>query len=149
MKRVLGGLLNAAVARKMLASTLMFVLASSLAIPAFARPDAKGRGDQAGDATRLREQVTHLRAGAWIEVRLVNREKVHGRLGAIEPDGFALKLRDPSAPERRIAFADVKSIKAIQGPRSRVAAWVVAGVLVGVLVVALAILLKERHNERG
>jgi hypothetical protein len=136
-------------ARKILASALMFVLSAALATPSFARPDAKGRRDQAGDAARLHEQVTHLPVGALIEVQLVNREKVRGRLGAVEADGFALKLRHPSASERRIAFADVTSVKPIQGTRSRVAIWIVAGVVVGVVVVALAILLKERHNEGG
>lgn len=124
------------------------MLAASVATDSvFARPAANGRGDQAGDASRLREQVAHLPAGGLIEVRLVTREKVRGRLGVVESDGFAIKLQDPSASEHRIAFADVKSVKAIQGRGGRVVGWIVAGVVIGVVVVALAVYLTFRHNE--
>jgi hypothetical protein len=134
-------------ARKILALALMFLLACSLTRnSAFARP-ANGPGDRVGNATRLREQVAHLRAGELIEVRLVNRERVHGRLGAVESDGFSLKLQDRSALERHVAFAELKAVKTMEGTRGRVAGWIVAGVLVGAVVVALAIYLTFRHNE--
>ena len=135
-------------ARKGLASGLMFVLAASLATDSgLARPAANGRRDQAGDAGRLREQVAHLPPGGLIEVRLVSREKVRGRLGVVESDGFTVKLQDPSASERRIAFADVKSVKAILSTRNRVASWIIVGVAVAVVVVVLAVYLTYRHNE--
>lgn len=135
-------------AKKMLASVLMLVLAASLGTDSvFARPAANGRRDRGGDTSRLREQVVHLPPGAWIEVRFVNREKVRGRLGAVDSDGFSLTPQDRSASERRIAFADVKSVKAIQSTRSRVAVWIVAGAMVAVIVVALAVYLQYRHNE--
>ena len=135
-------------ARKALASGLMFVLAASLATDSgFARPAANGRRDQAGDASRLREQVAHLPPGGLIEVRLVSREKVRGRLGVVESDGFTVQLQDPSASERRIAFADVKSVKAILNTRGRVVSWIVVGVAVAVVVVVLAVYLTYRHNE--
>lgn len=134
-------------ARKALASGLMFVLAASLAADSgFARPAASGR-DQAGDASRLREQVAHLPPGGLIEVRLVSHEKVRGRLGVVESDGLTVKLQDPSASERRIAFADVKSVKAILSTRGRVASWIIVGVAVAVVVVVLAVYLTYRHNE--
>ena len=135
-------------ARKALASALTFVLAASLATDSvFAKPPGNGRRDQAGDASRLHEQVAHLPAGSWIEVRLVSKEKIHGRLGVVDPDGFTVKLQDPSATERRIAFADVKSVKAIQSARGRAVTWIVAGALVAVVVVALVVYLSFRHNE--
>jgi len=135
-------------ARKALASGLMFVLAASLATDSgFARPAANGRRDQAGDASRLREQVAHLPPGGLIEVRLVSREKVRGRLGVVESDGFTVKLQDPSASERRISFGDVKSVKAILNTRGRVVSWIVVGVAVAVVVVVLAVYLTYRHNE--
>lgn len=135
-------------ARKALASGLMFVLTASLAADSgFARPAANGRRNQAGDASRLREQVTHLPPGGLIEVRLVSHERVRGRLGAVELDGFALKTQDGSASERRIAFADVKSVKAIQSTRGRVVSWIVVGVAVAVVVVVVAVYLTYRHNE--
>lgn len=140
--------LFAMAARKALASGLMFVLAASLATDSgFARPAANGRRDKAGDASRLREQVAHLQAGGLIEVRLVSREKVRGRMGAVEPDGLTVKLQDPSASERRIAFADVKSVKAILSTRNRVASWIIVGAAVAVVVVVLAVYLTYRHNE--
>ena len=138
---------SVASARKALASGLMFVLAASLAADSgFARPAANGR-DQASDASRLREQVAHLPPGGLIEVRFVGREKVRGRLGVFESDGFTVKLQDPSASERRIAFADVKSVKAILSTRNRVASWIIVGVAVAVVVVVLAVYLTYHHNE--
>jgi hypothetical protein len=134
-------------ARKILASALMLVLAASLVQDSvFARPAANGRRDRAGDASRLREQVAHLPAAGLIEVRLVSRERVRGCLGVVESDAFAIKLQD-AAPERRIAFADVKSVKAIPSTRSSVVGWIVAGVVIGVVVIALAVYLSFRHNE--
>lgn len=134
-------------ARKILASLLMLVLAASLVEDSmFARPAANGRRDQAGDASRLREQVAHLPAGGLIEVRLVSRERVRGRLGVVESDAFAIRLQD-AASERRIAFADVKSVKAIPSMRGNVVGWIVAGVVIAVVVVALAVYLTFRHNE--
>jgi hypothetical protein len=125
----------------------MFVLAASLATDSgFARPAANGRQDQAGHASRLREQVAHLPPGGLIEVRLLSREKVRGRLGVVESDAFAIKLQG-AASERRIAFADVKSVKAIPSTRSSVVGWIIAGVVIGVVVVALAVYLTFRHNE--
>ena len=138
----------ARMARKPLASVLMFALAASLAADSgFARPAANGRRDQAADAGRLREQVARLPPGGLIEVRLVSREKVRGRLGVVESDGFTVKLQDPSASERRIAFADVKSVKAILNTRGRVVSWIIVGVAVAVGVVVLAVYLTYRHNE--
>lgn len=135
-------------ARKFLASGLMFVFVASLAADSgFARPAANGRRGQAGDVSRLREQVAHLPPGGLIEVRLVSDEKVRGRLGAVESDAFALKLQDGSPSERRIAFADVKSVKAILSRGNRVASWIIVGVGVAVVVVVLAVYLTYRHNE--
>ena len=134
--------------RKILALALMFVLAVSLATDSgFARPAANGSRVQAGDPSRWREQVAHLPPGGLIEVRLVSDEKVRGRLGVVESDAFALKLQDSSAPDRRIAFTDVKSVKAIPSTRGRVVGWIVAGVVIGAVVIALAVYLSFRHNE--
>jgi hypothetical protein len=129
-------------ARKTLASVLMFVFAASvLTDSVFASPAANG-----SDFGRLRRQVAHLRAGALIEVRFLNRENVRGRLGAVDPDGFALKLH-ASASERHVAFAEVKSVKAIQSKGSRVATWIVAGVLVLAVVAAIGVYLTFRHSK--
>lgn len=127
-------------ARKTLASVLMFVLASLSADSLFATPA------NAGGSGRLRAQVAHLRAGARIEVRFVDQDRVRGRLGAVEPDGFALKLEDGSASERHIAFADVKSVKAIQSTRTKVAVWIVAGVVIVAVVAAVGVYLTFRHS---
>jgi len=136
-------------ARKTLASVLIFVLAASLTTNSvFARSAANGSSEQAGDASRLREQVAHLPASALIEVRFVNREKVRGRLGAVEPDGFALMPQDRSASERRVAFTDVKSVKAIQSKRS-VATKIAVVVVAGACVAALVIYLAARNALKG
>jgi hypothetical protein len=101
----------------------------------------------AGDASRIRSQVSQLHLGTIVEVRFINQEKVRARLASSDAEGFTLQAQDPAASERRVSFAEVKSLKAVQSRRSKVATWIVAGALIGVVVVALAVYLTYRHNE--
>ncbi len=47
-----------------------------------------------------------------MEVRLTNKEKLKGRIGAVSDDGIVLKYSKAGQPEeRKIAFAEMLSIK--------------------------------------
>jgi len=88
-----------------------------------------------------------LRPGTLIEIRFISKEKVRARLGESDAEGFTVQTQGAAASQRRIAFAEVRSLRPVQSTRGRVATWIVAGALIGVVAVALAILLKERSNE--
>ena len=132
-------------ARKMLACALIFALATAFAKDAM---PAAGAGSDPVGIARLREQAAHLRPGVPIEVRLQNREKIRGRLGAVEPDGFALLPQGASTPERRVAFAEVRSIKEVQGKHG-VAIKVAVIVVVAVGVAAVVIYLAAQNAMKG
>lgn len=134
--------------RKVLACLLALVLSVSLvADPAFAKPFAHGPKDQAKDISQIRTQVARLRPGTLVEVRFISKEKARARLGESDADGFTLQIQGAAASERRVRFADVRSLRPVQSTRGKVATWIVAGALIGVVVVALAVFLKERSNE--
>jgi hypothetical protein len=135
-------------ARKAPACLLTMVLSVSLgADSAFAKPLGHGPKDQASDVSQIRTQVARLRPGTLIEIRFISKEKVRARLGESDAEGFTVQTQGAAASQRRIAFAEVRSLRPVQSTRGRVATWIVAGALIGVVAVALAILLKERSNE--
>jgi len=134
--------------RKVLACLLALVLSVSLvADSAFAKPFGHGPKSQANDISQIRAQVARLRPGTLIEVRFIGKEKERARLGESDADGFTLQIQGAAASERRVRFADVRSVRPVQSTRAKAAAWIVAGALIGVVVVALAVFLKERSNE--
>ena len=135
-------------ARRTLASLLTIALSVSLSVDSgFAKPLGHGPKDQAGDISQIRTQVARLRPGALIEVRFTSKEKVRARLGENDADGFTIRTQGTAASERRVKFAEVRSLRPLQSKRSGVVTWIVAGALVGVVVVALAVFLKEKSNE--
>jgi hypothetical protein len=57
-----------------------------------------------------------LAPGTLVEVKLKSKQTVRGRLGEASPDGFALQYAEGQRVETRtVAYADVKSVKAISG----------------------------------
>jgi len=132
-------------ANRTLAALLVAVLWSdSLAAKPFG-PRAK---DASSDINTLRNQIAALNSGTPIEVRLlIAKEKLRGKLGKVDADGFVLQGRDPAASGRRVRFDQIKSLKVLPGKRSTIAGWIIAGALIGVVVVALVIYLEVRHNE--
>jgi hypothetical protein len=134
--------------RQFVACLLTLVLSVSLgADSAFAKPLGRGPKDQASDISQIRTQVAQLRPGTLIEVRFTSKEKVRARFGESDADGFTLQTQGAAASERRVKFAEVRSLRPVQSTRGRVATWIVAGALIGVVVVALAVYLKYRSNE--
>ena len=130
--------------RGTLASVLALLLWMDFGI---AKPGRLGSDDQAGDTTRIRGQVAGLQPGTPIEVRFISNEKVRAQLGSRDADGFTLRVQGSGAPERRVRFVEVKSLKVVQSRHGRMGLWITLGVVAAVVVVALAIYTKYRNNE--
>ena len=75
----------------------------------------------------LKEQVIQIPTGAQVEVRLLNKERVRGRLGDISDEGFSVLIAKGNQIEtRQVAFGDVKSVKEVR--KQRTALYVFLGV---------------------
>jgi len=61
------------------------------------------------DTASVTAQIAGMPLGTNIELRLKNKQKVHGARGATSATGFALV--DSHAAEQQIAFDDVASVK--------------------------------------
>ncbi len=88
-------------------------------------PAAFGADDVSG-------QITGMPAGASIEVRLKDKQKLQGTRGDVSGSGFT--LRSPGG-DRQIAFGDVASVKQLN-KKSHTARNILIGVGLGVVVVA-------------
>ena len=101
-----------------------------------------------GSVSSIKDQVGKLPAGAFIEVRFINKVKVRGYLASVEADGFSFKEGGPASPTvRQAAFSDVKSVRVITKTHTPVGAWIAVGAVIAVaVIVALAVGI-ERHNE--
>jgi hypothetical protein len=85
---------------------------------------------QAGSEPKptLKEQVIQIPAGAQVEVRLLNKERLRGRLGDISDEGFTVQIAQGNRIDtRKVAYGDVKSVKAIGNKEKR------RGILIGVV----------------
>ena len=75
----------------------------------------------------LKEQVIQIPTGAQVEVRLLNKERIRGRLGDISDEGFTVLIAKGNQIEtRQVAFGDVKSVKEVR--KQRTALYVFLGV---------------------
>ena len=111
---------------------LSLVLAFLLVTPAV--PCASPRS-----ADSWKEKVILTGAGSSIDVRLLDKTRLRGRLGAVTDNGFTMDLlKDKKIQPRTIRFDEVKSLKVTvsQQPMS-VAAKVGWGILIFTAVAAL------------
>lgn len=54
--------------------------------------------------------------GTMVEVRLMDKHKVRGRLGEVTNEGFSLQTAQGNKVEtQKIAFTEVKSLKKVEG----------------------------------
>jgi len=75
----------------------------------------------------LKEQVGQIPAGSQVEVRLLNKERLRGRLGEVSDDGFTVQIAQANRIEtRKVAFGDVKSVKVMGNNDKK------RGILIGV-----------------
>jgi hypothetical protein len=61
----------------------------------------------------LKEQLVEIPAGSIVEVKLENKQKLRGKLGAVSDAGFELQsVRDGKISTSNVAINEVRSIKA-------------------------------------
>jgi hypothetical protein len=98
----------------------------------------------------LQELILEIPPGTMIEVRLMNKHKVRGRLGEVTNEGFSLQTAQGNKIEtQKIAFTDVKSLKKAEGETTgtRISRGVVYGLAgIGVLMVILIIWAASRSD---
>lgn len=84
----------------------------------------------------LKEQVNQIPAGSTVEVRQLTKERFRGRLGEASEEGFTVQIATGSRIEsRKVAFSEVRSMKAV-GDNGRTRNILIgAGAALGVLLV--------------
>jgi hypothetical protein len=108
---------------------------------------AKMNALDTGDASRppasqtqtIKDRAVKIPAGSKVEVRLTNKEKLKGRVGAVSDDGMVLEYsKAGQTEERKIAFGEVQSLK-----KQRSTAWsvtrkalIVSGVIWAIVTLA-------------
>jgi len=89
----------------------------------------------------VQERILEVPNGAVIEVRLMNKQKVRGKLGEVTSEGFSLQTAQGTKVEtQKFAFTEVKSFKQVSGTGTKAGhglIYALAGI--GVLAVVLII----------
>ena len=66
---------------------------------------------QKNQGPTIKEQVILIPAGALVEVKLKDKRKFRGRMGAVNDESFVVQhARNDKVVDEKIAFADVKSV---------------------------------------
>ncbi len=78
----------------------------------------------------MKERLLEVPPGTMIEVRLQNKQKMRGRLGEIDDEGFQLTtVQGQKLVAQKIAFTELKSFKKVEGKKAGHALlYVLAGV---------------------
>lgn len=85
----------------------------------------------------LKTQVIEIPAGSVVEVRLLSKEKLQGRLGQLSDAGFELQaVKDGKIQTQKVAFDQVQSVK-VKGRGMGNGAKITLGILAGVGIVFL------------
>lgn len=87
---------------------------------------------ESGSLATLQDQVSSIKPGSRIEVRLVGNEKVRGKLNAVSAHGITIQLA--SGGERVFTFGEITSVKRVNPGR------VMYAIIAVVVVVGLVIL---------
>ncbi len=104
-----------------------------------------GQTESKGKPT-LKERVIEIQPGTMIEVRLLNKQKIRGRLGELTDEGFSLTTaQGEKITTQKVAFTEVKSFKKVEGGKAgRAVLYGLAGI--GVLVLILVIWAASRDD---
>jgi hypothetical protein len=96
----------------------------------------------APDTASITTQITSIPAGAQIELRLKNKQKMRGTRGAVSATGFSFV--DGAGGERQVAFADVDSVKRITGKSHTTRnILIVAGIGIVAVVITFAVVVSN------
>jgi len=98
----------------------------------------------------VQERIMEIPPGTMVEVRLMDKHKVRGRLGEVTNEGFSLQTAQGNKVEtQKIAFTEVKTLRKVEGETtgkkfSRGVIYGLAGI--GVLMVILIIWAASRSD---
>lgn len=97
-----------------------------------ARANAAAIGATPQKTTRqkptIAERVTQIPPGSPVKVRLLNKERLRGRLGDVSEQGFNVQVAKGSQIEtRKLSFSEAKSIKQVGG-KTHTVIYILAGV---------------------
>ena len=92
-----------------------------------------GQGGSDRKAT-LKERILEIPPGAMVEVRLLNKQKIRGRLGEITDEGFSLQTAQGNKIEtQKLTFSELKSVKKVEpGKHVKPIGWIAIGALAAV-----------------
>jgi hypothetical protein len=84
---------------------------------------------------KLKQKLLEVPSGTMVEVKLLNKQKIRGRLEKIDDQGFSLTTsQQGKIVTQTVAFTEVGSVKKAEGGKAgHAVVWMLAGV--GVLVV--------------
>ena len=77
--------------------------------------------EQAGTEGKptVKERILEIPPGTMIEVRLVNKQKIRGRLGELTDEGFSVTTaQGGKIAIQKISFTDLKSFKKVEGGKA-------------------------------
>jgi hypothetical protein len=97
------------------------------------------------DTSTVTSQITAMSLGTNIELRLKNKEKLHGARGDVSGAGFTLVV---PAGDRQIAFDDVASVK-LYVHKSHTTRNILIGVGIGLAAVAIWLGIELRCGPFG
>ena len=108
-------------------------------------PNLPALGGGRAEPVNTQQAIEAIPAGALIEVRLNNKQKLRGRRGEVFPDSFILRqisiqhgVSGGTAPDQKISFAEVRSLSRVKSPASHTRRNVL--IAVGVTIAALGVL---------
>ena len=77
-------------------------------------PEGPSGKAPAGQSTKIKEKLLNVPPGTLIEVRLLNNQKVRGKLGQMNDEGFTLTaVEQGKIVIQKIAFNELKSFKRV------------------------------------
>jgi hypothetical protein len=99
----------------------------------------------------LKERILEVPPGTMIEVRLLNKQRIRGRLGELTDEGFSLTTaQGEKITTQKVPFTDLKSFKKVEGAKAaKTAGWIVLGVLAGFAALILILVAVEVKAAGG
>ncbi len=133
-----------AVVTNLIALILVYALFGSTVLQARIGVSASG-GFPTEETTKkptLQERILEVPNGSIIEVRLMNKQKVRGKLGEVTNEGFSLQTAQGTKVEtQKFTFTDVKSFKLVSGTTATKAGRGLIYALAGIGVLAVVLII--------
>ena len=90
------------------------------------------QGHEASDLG-LRSQLVAIPTGAFVQVTMLHKKKLRGKLGSVANEAFEIQsVRNGNIETQSVSFGQVKSVKVIDtASRRDKASWIVLGIIAG------------------